>query len=169
MAETAAQIGDPQVRHRGTIGGSVAHADPASDLPTVLLALDAQMIARGSNGERTIAAAEFFRGFLESALGPAEILTEIRVPKLDGPGTYLKYNRRAQDWATVGVAAVRGNGSTSVALTNMAATPVRAAGWRKRSRAAPARPRPQGALPRERHRQVTRMGAANTARIWPRS
>ena len=122
VAETAAQIGDPQVRHRGTIGGSVAHADPASDLPTVLLALDAQMIARGSNGERTIAAAEFFRGFLESALGPAEILTEIRVPKLDGPGTYLKYNRRAQDWATVGVAAVRGNGSTSVALTNMAAT-----------------------------------------------
>ena len=128
VAETAAQVGDRQVRHRGTIGGSVAHADPASDLPTVLLALDAQIVARGASGERTIAAGDFFTGFLESALEPTEIVSEIRVPKLDGPATYLKYNRRAQDWATVGVAAVRGNGATSVALTNMAATPVRAAG-----------------------------------------
>ncbi len=128
VAETAAQVGDPQVRHRGTIGGSVAHADPASDLPTVLLALDASLVARGSGGERTIAAAEFFTGFLESALAPTEILTEIRVPKLDGPAAYLKFNRRAQDWATVGVAAAKTNGATSVALTNMAATPVRAAG-----------------------------------------
>ena len=128
LAKTAAQIGDPQVRHRGTIGGSVAHADPASDLPTVLLALDASLAARGPNGERTIAAADFFAGFLESALEADEILTEIRVPKLDGPASYLKYNRRAQDWATVGVAAAKSDGTTRVALTNMAATPVRAAG-----------------------------------------
>ncbi|MGI9658393.1 MAG: FAD binding domain-containing protein [Gaiellaceae bacterium] len=128
VAETAAQVGDPQVRHRGTIGGSVAHADPASDLPTVLLALDAEFVARGPDGERTIAAGEFFTGFLESALTQQEILTEIRVPKLDGPAAYVKYNRRAQDWATVGVAAVRNGGSTTVALTNMGATPLRATG-----------------------------------------
>lgn len=128
IAETAAQIGDPQVRHRGTIGGSIAHADPASDLPAVLVALEAELVVVGAGGERTIAAADFFTGFLESALGPADILTEIRVPKVDGPATYLKYNRRAQDWATVGVAAVRRNGATRVALTNMAATPLRASG-----------------------------------------
>ena len=128
VAETAAQIGDPQVRHCGTIGGSVAHADPASDLPTVLVALDAELVARGAGGERTIAAGEFFTGFLESALASDEMLTEIRLPKLDGPSAYVKYNRRAQDWATVGVAAVRQGGSTSVALTNMAPTPIRAAG-----------------------------------------
>jgi carbon-monoxide dehydrogenase medium subunit len=128
VAETAAQIGDPQVRHRGTIGGSVAHADPASDLPTVLLALDARLVTRGPGGERVTAAADFFPGFLQSACRVDEVLTEIRVPKIDGPSTYLKYNRRAQDWATVGVAAVRTNGATSIALTNMAATPIRAAG-----------------------------------------
>ena len=79
------QVGDPQVRHRGTIGGSVAHGDPASDLPTVLLALDAELVARGPDGERTIAAADFFTGFLETALDPQDVLTEIRVPKLAAP------------------------------------------------------------------------------------
>lgn len=128
LADTAGQVGDPQVRHCGTIGGSVAHADPASDLPTVLLALDATMVARGPSGERAIAAGDFFMGFLESALEPTELLTEIRVPKLGGGSVYLKYNRRAQDWATVGVAAVQNGGATRVALTNMAATPIRAAG-----------------------------------------
>ncbi len=126
VAETARQVGDPQVRHRGTIGGSVAHADPASDLPTVLLCLDAELVARGPGGERTIAASDFFRGFLESALEPAEVLTEIRVPKIERGCAYVKFNRRAQDWATVAVAAVRGNGGAAVALTNMGPTPLRA-------------------------------------------
>jgi len=126
VAQAAADIGDPQVRHRGTIGGSAAHADPASDLPTVLLALDAELVATGPDGERTIPAADFFTGFMESALGTRDVLTEIRVPKLDAGSTYLKFHRRAQDWATVGVAAVAANGGASVALTNMGPTPVRA-------------------------------------------
>jgi carbon-monoxide dehydrogenase medium subunit len=127
LARAAAEVGDPQVRHRGTIGGSVAHGDPASDMPTVLLALEAELVARGPNGERTIAAADFFTGFLETALGPQDVLTEIRVPKLgSAASTYVKFNRRAQDWATVAVAAVAGNGGARVALTNMGATPLRA-------------------------------------------
>lgn len=127
VAETAGQIGDPQVRHRGTIGGSVAHGDPASDLPTVLLCLDAELVVQGPGGTRTIAAAGFFTGFLETALAPEEVLTEIRVPKLAGGCAYVKYNRRAQDWATVAVAVARANGGTRVALTNMGPTPLRAA------------------------------------------
>lgn len=129
LSSAAGKIGDPQVRHRGTIGGSVAHCDPASDLPTVLLALDAELVARGPHGERTIAAADFFTGFLESSLDALEVLTEIRVPKLGGAGSaYVKFRRRAQDWATVGVAAVRSNGGAKVALTNMGPTPLRASG-----------------------------------------
>jgi carbon-monoxide dehydrogenase medium subunit len=124
LAQTAGLVGDPQVRHLGTIGGSVAHGDPASDIPTVLLALDAELVVRGPEGERAIAAADFFTGFLETALGPRDVLTEIRVPA--AAGTYLKFNRRAQDWATVGVAAARVNGGVSVALTNMGARPLRA-------------------------------------------
>jgi aerobic carbon-monoxide dehydrogenase medium subunit len=127
LAYTASQVGDPAVRHRGTIGGSAAHGDPASDLPTVLLALDAELVVRGPEGERTIAARDFFAGFLETALAPQEVLTEVRVPKLDGAGwSYQKFNRRAQDWATVGVAAVRENGGARIALTNMGSTPLRA-------------------------------------------
>jgi len=126
VAEAAAGIGDPQIRHRGTIGGSIAHADPASDLPAVLLALDGELVARGPEGERTIPAAEFFRGVFESALAADELLTEVRVPA--ATGTYLKFHRRAQDWATVGAAAVRANGSVHVALANMGATPIRATG-----------------------------------------
>jgi carbon-monoxide dehydrogenase medium subunit len=127
LSRAAAEVGDPQVRHRGTIGGSAAHGDPASDMPTVLLALDAELVARGPDGERTIAAADFFTGFLETALSPQEVLAEIRVSKLgSAASTYVKFNRRAQDWATVAVAAVARNGGANVALTNMAPTPVRA-------------------------------------------
>jgi carbon-monoxide dehydrogenase medium subunit len=84
LAHAASHVGDPQVRHRGTIGGSIAHSDPASDLPATVLALGGSMVAKGPNGERVIPAREFFKGFLESALAPDELLTEIRVPKLPG-------------------------------------------------------------------------------------
>ena len=133
VSTTAAGIGDPQVRHRGTIGGSLAHGDPASDMPAVMLALGAEMVIVGAGGERTVAAADFFTGVFETAVGPGELLTEIRVPKLGGSTgwSYVKFHRRAQDWATVGVAALvqRDNGSATgamVALANMAGTPVRA-------------------------------------------
>jgi aerobic carbon-monoxide dehydrogenase medium subunit len=126
LAHTAGLVGDPQVRHRGTIGGSIAHGDPASDLPAVVLALGGTLVARGSGGEREIAATDFFRGFLETALEPDELLTEIRVPKLSGGWSFQKFNRRSQDWAIVGVAAARVNGGTGVALVNMGQTPVRA-------------------------------------------
>ncbi|MFP4512187.1 MAG: FAD binding domain-containing protein [Acidimicrobiales bacterium] len=124
----AAVIGDPQVRHCGTIGGSLAHSDPASDLPAAILALGSTLVAHGPNGEREIPAAEFFTGFFESALRPDELLTEIRVPKTpDARWSYQKFNRRAQDWAIVGVAVVH-NGHTGVGLVNMGSTPVRATG-----------------------------------------
>jgi carbon-monoxide dehydrogenase medium subunit len=124
LAHAAGQVGDPQVRHRGTLGGSICHSDPASDLPAVVLALGGSMVARGPGGERVIPAGSFFTGFLESALAPDELLTEVRVPKVAGAGwSFQKFNRRAQDWAIVGVAAVR-NGSTGVALVNMGSTPV---------------------------------------------
>ena len=133
VSHTAGQVGDPQVRHRGTIGGSLAYGDPASDLPTVILALDGELVVRGSAGERTVPASTFFTGVFSTAVGPDEMLVEIRVPKL-GPDTgwsYTKMSRRAQDWATVAVATIieRSNGSigkASIALTNMGATPLRA-------------------------------------------
>jgi carbon-monoxide dehydrogenase medium subunit len=126
LAHTAGLVGDPQVRHRGTLGGTVAHGDPASDLPAVVLALGGTLVAKGPNGERQIAATDFFQGFLETALQPDELLTEIRLPKVAGAGwSYQKFNRRAQDWAIVGVAAVH-NGTTGIALVNMGSTPVRA-------------------------------------------
>ena len=133
VSYTAGLIGDPQVRHRGTIGGSLSHGDPASDLPTVMLALDAKLQIRGSDGERVVSAAEFFTGVFQTAVAPGELLVEVRVPKL-GSATgwsYTKMSRRAQDWATVAVAAVveRRNGSVesaAIALTNMGATPLRA-------------------------------------------
>jgi carbon-monoxide dehydrogenase medium subunit len=134
VSHTAGLIGDPQVRHRGTIGGSLAHGDPASDLPAVMLALGAQLLVRGPRGEREVPAADFFTGVFETALGKGELLTEVRVPHLAGSTgwSYLKYHRRAQDWATVGVAALvtRENGTVlraGVALVNMGPTPVRAA------------------------------------------
>jgi aerobic carbon-monoxide dehydrogenase medium subunit len=126
LARVAGQVGDPQVRHRGTIGGSLAHGDPASDLPAACLALGATFVARGGGGERQIPADAFFRGFLETALGPDELLTEIRVPKQPhARWGWQKLTRRAQDWAIVGVAAVM-NGTARVALVNMDDHPVRA-------------------------------------------
>ncbi|HXV96371.1 MAG TPA: xanthine dehydrogenase family protein subunit M [Gaiellaceae bacterium] len=127
LAEAMGSVGDPQVRHRGTIGGSVAHCDPASDAPTILLALDAELVVKGPGGERRLPIAASFGGFLTTALDPAEVLTEIRVPK-GGAGAYQKSTRRAQDWATVGVAAIHANGGVHVALTNMGPTALRAAG-----------------------------------------
>jgi aerobic carbon-monoxide dehydrogenase medium subunit len=125
LAHAAGQVGDPQVRHRGTIGGSIAHADPASDLPATTLALGATYVAQGPNGTREIAATDFYQTFFESALAPDEILTEIRIPKRTAGGwSFQKFNRRAQDWAIVGVAAWRSNGEAGVALVNMGATPV---------------------------------------------
>ena len=127
ISDTAALIGDPQVRHRGTIGGSAAHGDPASDLTTVLLTLDADFVARGTDGERTIPASEFFIGPFETVLDRQEVLIEIRVPKV-AAGAYLKHVRREHDWATVGVAAARVDGRVQVGLTSMGPTPLRAHG-----------------------------------------
>jgi aerobic carbon-monoxide dehydrogenase medium subunit len=127
LAHTAGEVGDPQVRHFGTIGGSVAHGDPASDMPTVLLALDAEIVIRGPEGDRTAAATDFFKGLFEVDLSPQEMITEIRVPKMAGAGwSYQKFHHRAQDWAVVGVAAVASNGTARIALTNMGETPLRA-------------------------------------------
>jgi aerobic carbon-monoxide dehydrogenase medium subunit len=124
LAHAAGQVGDPQVRHRGTIGGSIAHGDPASDLPAVVLALDATLVARGPGGEREIPAGEFFQSLFETALQPDELLTEIRVPKPAASGwSFQKFTRRAIDWAIVGVAVQGG----SVALVNMGSVPLRAA------------------------------------------
>ena len=125
LAHAAGEVGDPQVRHRGTIGGSVSHADPASDLATVLLALDADLVVRSPGGERTIQAGEFFTGPFSNALAHDEVLVEIRVPKV-GQGVYLKHVRRAQDWATVGVAAAHVGGRVQVGLASMGGTPLRA-------------------------------------------
>jgi carbon-monoxide dehydrogenase medium subunit len=128
LAHATSHVGDPQVRHRGTIGGSLAHADPASDLPATTLALGATYVAQGPNGTREIPASEFYEGFLTSTLAPDELLTEIRVPKMQGAGWgFQKFNRRAQDWAIVGVAAWRRNGQAGVALVNMGSTPILAA------------------------------------------
>jgi carbon-monoxide dehydrogenase medium subunit len=132
IAEAAATVADPAVRHRGTIGGSLAHGDPAGDLPAVALALDATFIARGPSGEREIAAPSFFVDYLTTSLEPSEILTGIRVPKLGGWGyRYEKFHRTAQAWAIVGVAALtrRSNGQVAearIGLTNMGPVPVRA-------------------------------------------
>jgi carbon-monoxide dehydrogenase medium subunit len=126
IVTAASIIGDPQVRHRGTVGGSVAHGDPASDLATIFLTLDADFVVHGPDGMRTVPAREFFQGMFMTALGPQDVLTEIRVPAV-ADGTYIRYSRRAHDWATVGVAAARVDGRVQVGLTSMGATPLRAA------------------------------------------
>lgn len=133
VAAATATVADPAVRHRGTFGGALAHADPAGDLAAVALALDAQLVVEGSGGRRTIPAAEFFVDYLQTALGPDEVLVEVRVPKLSGDWgvRYEKFNRVSQAWAIVGVAAAvrRDNGAIAearVGLTNMGAIPVRA-------------------------------------------
>jgi carbon-monoxide dehydrogenase medium subunit len=127
-------VADPAVRHRGTLGGSIAHADPAGDLPAVILALDATMTAQGPDGEREIAARDFFVDYLTTSLAPGEILTGIRVPKLGGDWGYRyeKFHRTEQAWAIVGVAALvrRSNGQVAearVGLTTMGSVPIRAA------------------------------------------
>lgn len=133
LAHAAGLVGDPQVRHRGTIGGSVAHGDPASDLPPVLLALEAEFVLRAEKGERKVPASAFFKGLFETDLRSGEVLAEIRVPRLAPTHgwSYLKFNRRAQDWAIVGVAAIldRSDGKinkAAIGLTNMGSTPLRA-------------------------------------------
>jgi carbon-monoxide dehydrogenase medium subunit len=127
LAHVASKVGDPQVRHRGTLGGSLAHSDPASDLPAAILALGGSLIAEGPGGPREIAVADFFTGYFESSLAEDEMLTEVRVPKAPGASwNYQKFNRRAQDWAIVGVAAVEVDGATQVSLVNMGSTPLRA-------------------------------------------
>jgi carbon-monoxide dehydrogenase medium subunit len=132
-AHAASQIADQQVRNRGTIGGSLAHGDPASDLPAVAVALEAELSAQGPNGLRTIAATEFFRDYLTTALSHDEVITEVRLPATDGWGFgYQKFTRRAEDWAMVGVCALvkrAGDGSCEdvrIGLTNMGPTPLRA-------------------------------------------
>jgi aerobic carbon-monoxide dehydrogenase medium subunit len=131
-ALAAGKIADQQVRNRGTIGGSLAHGDAASDLPAVLLACEGSVVARGPNGEREIAAHDLFEDFLTTSLNDNEILTEVRLPGMEGYDfSYLKFTRRAEDWAMVGVCAlVKAEGGqiedARVAFTNMAATPVRA-------------------------------------------
>jgi carbon-monoxide dehydrogenase medium subunit len=123
LAYAAAQVGDPQIRHRGTIGGSLAHADPSADLPMTLLALGGSVEVNGPTGVRLISADDFFTGPFESALGPDELLTAVRVPRGGSvPWGYQKFTRRANDWAIVGVAAYGGR----VALASMGGTPLRA-------------------------------------------
>ncbi|WP_420120249.1 FAD binding domain-containing protein [Nakamurella sp.] len=135
LAAATATVADPQIRHRGTFGGSLAHADPAGDLPTVALALDCVMVAAGPAGRREIPAGEFFVDYFTPALEWDEVLVAVRVPKLDpaaGWGFhYEKFHRTAQSWAMVGVAAAvrRSNGSVAearIGLTNMGPTPLRA-------------------------------------------
>jgi carbon-monoxide dehydrogenase medium subunit len=134
VARAAGSIADQQVRNRGTIGGSIAHGDPASDLPTVLLALDGTVTITGQGGgTREVAAGDVFEDYLTTAVGPGEILTEIRLPAMDGWGWgYEKFNRRAEDWAMVGVVALvrkAGDGSCEdvrIGLTHMGSTPLRA-------------------------------------------
>jgi carbon-monoxide dehydrogenase medium subunit len=123
LAHAAAQVGDPQIRHRGTIGGSLAHSDPAADLPMALVALGGSVELRGPGGTRTVAADDFFTGYFETALEPDELLTAVRVPRAPGqPWGYQKFTRRANDWAIVGAAAAGGR----IALANMGPVPIRA-------------------------------------------
>ncbi|GAA0920781.1 xanthine dehydrogenase family protein subunit M [Streptomyces thermoalcalitolerans] len=132
LAQATETVADPAVRHRGTLGGSLAHADPAGDLPAVALALDAELVAAGPGGRRTIPARDFFADYLQTALAPDELLVEVRVPKREGWGyRYEKFHRVAQSWAMVGVAALvrRDDGRIAearIGLTNMGATPLRA-------------------------------------------
>jgi carbon-monoxide dehydrogenase medium subunit len=129
----AATIADQQVRNMGTIGGTLAHGDPASDLPAILLAHEGSVILRGPNGEREVAAADFFEDYLTTVVAEDEIMTEVRLPALEGYGFgYEKFNRRQEDWAMVAVGALikkGGDGSCAdvrVGLTHMGSTPLRA-------------------------------------------
>jgi aerobic carbon-monoxide dehydrogenase medium subunit len=147
IGHAAGTIADPQVRHRGTIGGSLAHGDPASDLPAVVLAAEAELtIASAGGQQRTVPASDMFHDYLETAVGEQDVLTEIRVPAFDGYGWgYEKFNRRAEDWAMVAACAlVKVEGGTitdvRVGLTNMASTPLRATAVEEALRGQPADP-----------------------------
>jgi carbon-monoxide dehydrogenase medium subunit len=132
VSQVAATIADPQVRSRGTIGGALAHGDSASDLPAAMLIAEAEVTLQGSGGQRTVAAGDLFKDYLTTAVGEDEVLTEIRVPTLEGYGSsYHKFNRRSEDWAMVGVCVVvKDSGGTCedvrIGLTNMASVPLRA-------------------------------------------
>jgi carbon-monoxide dehydrogenase medium subunit len=132
MSAAAGTIADPQVRNRGTIGGSLVHGDPASDLPAILLILEGTVTAMGPNGQREVAAADLFQDYLQTAIEPTEVVTEVHVPSVDGWGYgYHKFNRRSEDWAMVAVSAVvKKSGDTvedvRVGLTNMGSVPLRA-------------------------------------------
>jgi carbon-monoxide dehydrogenase medium subunit len=127
LAHAASQVGDPQVRNRGTIGGSLAHGDGASDLPAVVLALDGTLVVRGPEGTREISSSDVFQGFLETAIAPDELLIEVRVTKVPDAGwSFQKFNRRAMDWAIVGAAVVRSGDRCGIGLINMSTIPLRA-------------------------------------------
>jgi carbon-monoxide dehydrogenase medium subunit len=132
LSRAAGTIADPQVRNRGTIGGSLAHGDPASDLPGVLLAAEGTVTVQGQDGQRSLEASELFRDYLQTALGPTEVLTEVRMPALDGYRfSYQKFNRRSEDWAMVAVSAlVKQTGDicedVRIGMTNMGSVPLRA-------------------------------------------
>ena len=143
VARAASLIADQQVRNRGTIGGSLAHGDPASDLPAVLLAAEGEVAVKGSGGDRTIAAADLFQDYMTTSLAADEVLTAVNIPALDGWGWgYEKYTRRAEDWAMVGVCAlVKGSGGNCedvrIGLTHMASTPLRASAAEEALRGGP--------------------------------
>jgi carbon-monoxide dehydrogenase medium subunit len=126
LAHVASLVGDPAVRHRGTLGGSLAHGDPAADLPAAVLALGGTLVARGPGGDRVIAAGDCFSGYFETTLAADEMLVEVRIPAATGAWSYEKFHRRAQDWAIVGVAVA--NGGEAVSLVHMGPTPLRARG-----------------------------------------
>jgi aerobic carbon-monoxide dehydrogenase medium subunit len=132
-SKAASTIADPQVRYRGTIGGSLAHGDPASDMPAVLLVAEGTVTVRGSGGQREVAAADLFEDYLTTAVGDGEILTSITLPALDGYGFgYQKFNRRREDWTMVGACALVKKGADGscedvrIGLTHMGSTPLRA-------------------------------------------
>jgi aerobic carbon-monoxide dehydrogenase medium subunit len=161
LAEAAGMIADQQVRNRGTIGGSLAHGDPASDLPAVVLAAEGSVTLRGSAGEREVPAADLFQDYLTTAVGPDEVLTEVSVPKLTGYGYgYRKFNRRAEDWAMVGVCAlVKESGGACedvrIGLTHMGSVPLRATAAEEALRGQP--------LDRERIGQAAAQAAEGTS------
>jgi carbon-monoxide dehydrogenase medium subunit len=145
-ARAAATIADQQVRNRGTIGGSLAHGDPASDLPGVLLATEGTVTVAGPGGQRTVAASELFRDYLDTSLEPGEVLTEVRIPTLEGWGfAYQKFNRRSEDWAMVAVSAlIKQTGDicedARIGLTNMGSVPLRAKAVEEALRGQPLNP-----------------------------